>query len=885
MVKWMVGLGLGVGAPALALLLLFMALVALIGGSTNAGGQGCAPSTTTLPATYKGKSVGSLTPLQMSRAAAVVNQGRRMGIPDRGIVVALATAAQESRFKVYANDGRGNDLQDDQLGVGKSMKLPHDAVGTDHGSVGVFQQQWPWWGSMADLMDPTASARIFYEALRKVEGWESMPVTVAAQTVQSSAYPSAYADEQALAEELLAVLGDGAPGAASLGGDAVVEAGGSGTGVDVEDGVYVGGTADCVTAAAAGVHGSGAVVRPLPADSGYVDQHNFGRSGGRWSKYHTGNDYSVACGTKVLAVHAGTVEFDESQASWAGGNFVRISTGPGKLATWYAHMSSRTVQEGDRVTPGQQIGTVGSEGNSTGCHLHFEVHPRGGSIYEDPVDPVAWLAKNLNPGKKATAVAKIQKLSSTPAPGTVRVASFNALGHSHTKPGGNRPGWPSAQSRTRRLIPLLARHDLDLIGFQEFQVPQAKVFRRVVGDEWAIRANRDNSVAWRRDKFTLVSYRTLSIPYFHGAMRKMPVVRLRVRATGEMVTVISIHNPADARGPAGHWRERAERIERRFARAEQSAGRAVVLMGDFNARASTFCTITKGGVLHASAGGSHQRGRCQAPSAMEIDWIFASSDARFAGYLVDRASRKKRLSDHNLIVADLNLDGSAAPRVTGDLTVLSLDLAHGAGGMQRISEAIENSGAHVVALQRADGRGRLGELIRQLADRLGMQYAYTATGRYRGRRVVDNAILSRYPIVDAEHETIPAAGGRPRGLLRATLAVGRARMDVYATHLDHKGPVRRRQARAVAAEVGNVSCSTVLLGSLNLNRTQLALQGVLEELLDSHRRNGMSPQAKRTGYVLHDHDTRVLDADILPRVATGTRPVRASLRLSKEASC
>lgn len=886
--KWLLGLGLGVAVPALALLLLFMVLVALIGGTSTAGDQACAPASSTLPATYKGKSVGGLTPLQMSRAAAVVSQGRRMGIPDRGIVVALATAAQESRFKVYANDGKGADLASEQRRVGESMKLPHDAVGTDHGSVGVFQQQWPWWGSMKQLMDPASSARIFYEALLKVKGWESMPVTVAAQTVQSSAYPSAYADEQTLAEQLLAVLGEGTEEAAGSGGGVVQPVAGDESAVaggpDVVDGVYVGGTADCVTAAAAGVSGTGAVVRPLPEDSGYVDQHNFGRAGGRWSSYHTGNDYSVACGTKVFAVHAGTVEFDSSQASWAGGNFVRISTGPGKLATWYAHMASRTVEEGDQVTPGQQIGTVGSEGNSTGCHLHFEVHPRGGRIYEDPVDPVTWLSKNLGPGKTQT-VAKAEKLADSPEPGDLRVASFNALGHSHTKPGGNRPGWSSARSRTRRFLPVLRRHEIDVIGFQEFQAPQAQLFRKLVGDEWAMRGNLDNSVAWRRDTFALVSTRSLVIPYFHGAKRKMPVVRLRIRATGKVITVISIHNPADARGPAGRWRDQAERIERKFARAEQAAGRTVALVGDFNARASTFCTVTTGGVLTASAGGSRENGDCRPPQGMEIDWIFASSDVGFAGHMVDRSTRKKRISDHNLIVADIRLTGPVAATRGGSsdgLTVLSLDVAHGRGGVKKISEMITGSGAEVVALQRADDRGQLGQLVRRLADRLGMKYAYSPVGRRKGRQVADNAILSRYPIVDADHETLPTVDGPARGLLRATIAVDRALVDVYATHLNGTGS--RKQARAVAEEIGGVSCSTVLLGSFHLPLEQLGLAGLMEEFEVTHE-NGRSPGGRQPAYVLHDQDTKVVEAQIMPRTVTGTRPVRATLRLSKEDSC
>jgi murein DD-endopeptidase MepM/ murein hydrolase activator NlpD len=56
-------------------------------------------------------------------------------------------------------------------------------------------------------------------------------------------------------------------------------------------------------------------------------------------------------------------------------------------------MQQVTVARGETVQPGQQIGVVGNEGNSDGCHLHFEVHTKNGPIYgPDNVDPSQWLA-------------------------------------------------------------------------------------------------------------------------------------------------------------------------------------------------------------------------------------------------------------------------------------------------------------------------------------------------------------------------------------------------------------------------------------------------------------------------------------------------------------
>ena len=314
---------------------------------------------------------GGLTPSQLANANTIITEGVRMHVPTQGIVIALATASQESHFTNYANDGRGGDLQPSQRGIAASMSLPHEAVGTDHGSLGVFQQQWPWWGTMRELMTPSLAARKFYRALLALPAWQTQPVTVAAQSVQGSAYPDAYADDEALARQLLGLPAAGAPGQGGV-SPAAAAAGGFDAGCVPGDGV------------------TGGVVFPLPPKSGYRDARNFGDAGTHWASVHTGDDLSVACGTPVLAATAGTVIVRTDQ-SWAGRWLVQVSTGAGQLTTWYAHMRALTVTDGQTVAAGQQIGEVGDLGNATGCHLHFEVHPQGGSTSEDSVDPVAWL--------------------------------------------------------------------------------------------------------------------------------------------------------------------------------------------------------------------------------------------------------------------------------------------------------------------------------------------------------------------------------------------------------------------------------------------------------------------------------------------------------------
>jgi hypothetical protein len=109
----------------------------------------------------------SLDADQMANAATITAVGVRRGMPERGVTVALATALQESK------------LENIEYG--------------DRDSVGLFQQRpSKGWGTPAQLNDPRYAARKFYDALRKVRGWEKMPVTEAAQRVQRSAYPRAY---------------------------------------------------------------------------------------------------------------------------------------------------------------------------------------------------------------------------------------------------------------------------------------------------------------------------------------------------------------------------------------------------------------------------------------------------------------------------------------------------------------------------------------------------------------------------------------------------------------------------------------------------------------------------------------------------------------------
>ncbi|WP_433078091.1 hypothetical protein ACQP1P_36335 [Dactylosporangium sp. CA-052675] len=134
--------------------------------------------------------VGGLSRAEMDNAIAIVDVAKRENLPKRAAIVALATALQESHLRNLANPN-----------VPASLGRPNEGVGYDYDSVGLFQQR-PNWGSVDQLMDPHESARRFYSALTRIPGWGDYAVTVAAQMVQGSAFPDAYAKWENLATQI-----------------------------------------------------------------------------------------------------------------------------------------------------------------------------------------------------------------------------------------------------------------------------------------------------------------------------------------------------------------------------------------------------------------------------------------------------------------------------------------------------------------------------------------------------------------------------------------------------------------------------------------------------------------------------------------------------------
>lgn len=114
----------------------------------------------------------------------------------------------------------------------------------------------------------------------------------------------------------------------------------------------------------------------LPVKSGWTITSRFGQ---RWGRFHSGTDIAARIGTTIVASAAGTVSFVGGDPNVGYGYYLIVNHSNG-VQTLYGHCSKICAVEGQQVTAGQKIAEVGSTGNSSGPHLHFEVRKGGQRI-------------------------------------------------------------------------------------------------------------------------------------------------------------------------------------------------------------------------------------------------------------------------------------------------------------------------------------------------------------------------------------------------------------------------------------------------------------------------------------------------------------------------
>ena len=138
-----------------------------------------------------------------------------------------------------------------------------------------------------------------------------------------------------------------------------------------------------------GMYNGGKFTWPVPGVTYISSEYGWRMCPYHGREFHSGIDIAGNAGKAVVAAESGTVAL----ATWYGGygKCVIISHGSG-LYSLYGHLLSFNVSKGDKVTAGKQIGKLGSTGNSTGPHLHFEVR-EGSSLYSPHVSPWKYLKK------------------------------------------------------------------------------------------------------------------------------------------------------------------------------------------------------------------------------------------------------------------------------------------------------------------------------------------------------------------------------------------------------------------------------------------------------------------------------------------------------------
>jgi len=336
------GYGLLGGMFAAGMMQLMMQMALNDAGASGPGGANAFNGQISLkPGNYGGV---NLSLEQLQNANTIASVGKSLGASGRDILIALMTAMQESTLR--------------NLNYG------------DRDSLGLFQQRAAW-GSVAERTNPVESAKMFFlggkggqRGLFAFPNRNSMALAQAAQAVQVSAFPGAYAKWEAMAAALLG--------------------GGIGTGISAAPGLGWFGRQFALIAGAGSADGKPIANGKITSPYGWrTDPINGTRS------LHDGIDYGAPAGTPIMSVGNGTV-IRVGDTGNGFGNWTLIDHGNG-LITGYAHQSSYNVKVGDQVRKGQIIGAVGSTGRSTGPHLHFQAGP-GPGRFVDPRSIIPGLA-------------------------------------------------------------------------------------------------------------------------------------------------------------------------------------------------------------------------------------------------------------------------------------------------------------------------------------------------------------------------------------------------------------------------------------------------------------------------------------------------------------
>lgn len=244
--------------------------------------------------------------------------------------------------------------------------------------------------------------------------------------------------------------------------------------------------------------------------------------------------------------------------------------------------------------------------------------------------------------------------------------------------------------------------------------------------------------------------------------------------------------------------------------------------------------------------------------------------------------------------------GTAEPCPRGEttrFTALTLNIHAGRTNvgvldLERVAAELRAWDADVMMLQEVDRGRERSDFVAQarwLGGRMGLGWAYGPTRRLT-TGTTGNAVLSRFPVVDARFRSLPRPPGLfRRGLVQLTIDVGGREVDVMSTHLDHVSPAARRAQAAAVAGVVRRSERPVLLGA-DLNAepglpplNTLARSGLFDPWPVVGSDNGLTVPAadpqRRIDYVLADDSFVPLRSEVLISAISDHRAVRTAFEL------
>ncbi len=230
---------------------------------------------------------------------------------------------------------------------------------------------------------------------------------------------------------------------------------------------------------------------------------------------------------------------------------------------------------------------------------------------------------------------------------------------------------------------------------------------------------------------------------------------------------------------------------------------------------------------------------------------------------------------------------------------------HNAGGpdgvvdLGRVARVITDNRIDVIGLQEVDrhlaARSGFRDQGRELAEQLGWHHVYRANvdleppAPGQPRRQFGNALMSRWPLANAQNTLLPRPhGGEQRGLLDVQVLLNGGSIRVLNTHLQHNSQAERlAQAARIREHLAQVRGPFILLGDLNATPEQPEIVAIRDGLVDAWAAVGVGEgftfssvnPRKRIDYVLHSYDCRPISAAVLPSDASDHLPLVVDLEV------